>query len=54
VGSAILTKALGLEREPPGMGVRSKRYAMIVDDLKVTWFVEDEPGMTLRKINFPR
>src|SRR6202789_2139139 len=37
-GSAALTKALGLELDLTGrgMGVRSQRYALVVDDGKVT------------------
>jgi peroxiredoxin len=37
-GSAILTKALGLEMDltARGMGVRSQRYSMLVDDGVVT------------------
>jgi len=38
-GSADYTKVLGLELDATGfgMGVRSKRYAMLVDDGKVTY-----------------
>ncbi|MHC5654581.1 peroxiredoxin [Stappia sp.] len=46
-GSAEFTKAIGLELDASGfgMGVRSKRYAMIVKDGVVTALnVEDTPG----------
>jgi glutaredoxin/glutathione-dependent peroxiredoxin len=37
-GSAVLTKALGLENDMSegGMGIRSKRYSMLIEDGKVT------------------
>ena len=31
-GGAQFTKALGLDMEIPGMGIRSKRYSMLVED----------------------
>ncbi|MGI1677647.1 MAG: peroxiredoxin [Cellvibrionaceae bacterium] len=42
-GSAEYTKALGLELDATGfgMGIRSKRYAMLVDDGKVTYLGVD-------------
>lgn len=46
-GSAVLTRALGLENDmsPGGMGIRSKRYSMLIEDGKVTQLnVEDSPG----------
>ena len=45
-GSADLTKALGLELDltPRGFGVRSDRYAMIVEDGTVTLLNREEPG----------
>jgi glutaredoxin/glutathione-dependent peroxiredoxin len=46
-GSATFTKALGLENDmtPGGMGIRSKRYSMLIEDGKVTQLnVEDAPG----------
>lgn len=46
-GSADFTKAIGMELDASGfgMGLRSKRYAMIVTDGKVTTLnVEDAPG----------
>ena len=48
-GSADFTKALGLELDmvARGLGVRSQRYAMIVEDGVVTALnVEDGPGST--------
>jgi peroxiredoxin len=45
---AKLTKALGLEIDlsAGGLGLRSKRYSMIIDDGKVsTLNVEDSPGV---------
>jgi peroxiredoxin (alkyl hydroperoxide reductase subunit C) len=46
-GSAQLTKALGLELDltPHGMGVRSKRFAMVVKDGVVKHIaIEENPG----------
>jgi glutaredoxin/glutathione-dependent peroxiredoxin len=46
-GNADLAKALGLDLDGSGfgLGTRSKRYAMIVDNLVVTWLaVEEAPG----------
>ncbi|RYE77175.1 MAG: peroxiredoxin [Hyphomicrobiales bacterium] len=44
-GSAIFTKAIGLENEMNGMGIRSKRYSMLIEDGKVTQFnIETVPG----------
>jgi peroxiredoxin len=45
-GSAKLAKALGLDMDltERGMGPRSKRYAMVVDDGKVTALAVDESG----------
>jgi len=46
-GSADLAKAIGLALDATagGLGVRSKRYAMIVNDGAVEWLaVEDAPG----------
>ena len=48
-GSADFTKALGLELDmvARGLGVRSQRYAMIVEDGVVSALhVEDGPGST--------
>ena len=45
-GSAALTKALGLELDltARGLGIRSQRYALIVDDGKVTHVGVEAPG----------
>jgi peroxiredoxin len=43
-GGAQLTKALGLDMDIPGMGVRSKRYAMLVDDGVVKSIDVEAPG----------
>lgn len=45
-GSADFTKALGLELDltPNGMGVRSKRYSMLVDDGVVKQLNVEKPG----------
>jgi glutaredoxin/glutathione-dependent peroxiredoxin len=46
-GNGAFTKALGLEMDGSGfgLGTRSQRYAMIVDDGVVkTLFVEDAPA----------
>jgi peroxiredoxin (alkyl hydroperoxide reductase subunit C) len=45
-GSAVFTKALGLELDlvARGLGVRSQRFAMIVDDGKVTNLMIEAPG----------
>ncbi len=45
-GSGELTKAMGLELDltPRGLGVRSDRYAMIVEDGVVTLLNREEPG----------
>jgi peroxiredoxin (alkyl hydroperoxide reductase subunit C) len=45
-GSAALTKALGLELDlsERGLGLRSDRYAMIVEDGEVKMLAREEPG----------
>ncbi len=45
-GSAAFTKILGLELDlsARGLGVRSQRYAMVVDDGKVTSLNVEPPG----------
>ena len=46
-GSAVMTKAMGLDLDLTGrgLGVRSQRYAMIIEDGVVTELaVEDSPG----------
>ena len=45
-GSAQFSVELGLDQDlnKAGMGIRSKRFAMIVDDGTVTELLVDEPG----------
>jgi len=45
-GSAVFTKALGLDMDltPRGMGVRSQRYSMLVDDGTVKALNVEAPG----------
>jgi peroxiredoxin len=45
-GSAIFTKAMGLELDlmGRGMGVRSQRFALIAEDRKVTHLAIEPPG----------
>ena len=45
-GNGDFTKALGLEMDGSGfgLGTRSQRYAMIVDDGRVTKLAVEEPG----------
>jgi len=45
-GNGDLTRALGLEMDATGygMGKRSKRYAMLVDDGVVKWIAVEQPG----------
>jgi peroxiredoxin (alkyl hydroperoxide reductase subunit C) len=45
-GSAAFTKALGLELDltARGLGIRSQRYALVVDDGKVTHVAVEAPG----------
>ena len=46
-GSAVLAKALGLDMDMSGggMGIRSKRYSMLIEDGKITQLnVETMPG----------
>ncbi|KAI9250611.1 Redoxin [Sporodiniella umbellata] len=48
-GNGAFSKALGLTQDltKAGMGIRSKRFAIIVDDLVVKYVgVEDAPGVT--------
>lgn len=42
-GGAEFTKALGVDITIPGMGVRSNRFAMIVDNGVVTHFAPEAP-----------
>jgi peroxiredoxin (alkyl hydroperoxide reductase subunit C) len=45
-GGGAFTKALGLELDlvARGLGVRSQRFALIADDMKVTHLAVEEPG----------
>jgi peroxiredoxin len=43
-GSADLAKKLGLDTEIPGMGVRVKRFSMLVDDGIVKQLNVEQPG----------
>ena len=45
-GSGALTKALGMELDltARGLGVRSNRYAMVVEDGRVTHLAVEPPG----------
>jgi len=45
-GSAQFTKAIGLELDltARGLGVRSQRFALIADDMKVTHLAVEQPG----------
>ena len=45
-GSAAFTRALGLELDlvSRGMGVRSQRFALVADDMKVTHLAVEQPG----------
>jgi peroxiredoxin len=47
-GNGLFAKALGLEHDgtPNGLGIRSKRYAMLVEDgVVLELSVEDSPGV---------
>jgi peroxiredoxin len=43
-GSAELTRKLGLDTEIPGMGVRAKRFSLLVENGVVTQVNVEEPG----------
>ena len=45
-GSAQFTKALGLELDltQRGLGIRSQRFALIADDMQVTFLAVEQPG----------
>ncbi len=43
-GSAEFTRKLGLETEIPGMGVRARRFSMLVDDGVVKQVNVEQPG----------
>ena len=51
-GNAEFTKTLGFEKDASGsrMGVRSKRYAIIVENGKVTSVNVDEKGFDLSSV----
>ena len=48
-GNATFTQAIGLDKDATKfhMGVRSKRYAMVIDNAVVTHLVIDESGLEL-------
>ena len=45
-GSALFTRALGLELDltQHGLGLRSQRFAMIAEDMRVTHLAVEQPG----------
>lgn len=45
-GSALYTKALGLDQDltPKGLGIRSQRYSMLVEDGVVRALYVEQPG----------
>jgi peroxiredoxin (alkyl hydroperoxide reductase subunit C) len=45
-GSGVFTKALGLELDlvARGLGVRSQRFALVADDMVVTYLAVEKPG----------
>lgn len=43
-GDASFTKQIGMDVDIPGMGVRSRRYSMLVDNLQVKSINLDAPG----------
>ncbi len=43
-GSGELARALGVETEIPGMGLRMKRFSLLVDNGVVTQFNLEQPG----------
>lgn len=45
-GSAVFTKALGIELDltARGLGIRSQRFALIADDMRVTHLAVEKPG----------
>jgi len=45
-GNADFVKALGLDMDASGrgMGIRSRRFALIADNAKVSWIGIEEPG----------
>lgn len=52
-GNATFSTALGLTQDcsKGGLGTRSKRFAIIVDDLKIKYVgVEDAPGLSVSSV----
>jgi peroxiredoxin (alkyl hydroperoxide reductase subunit C) len=45
-GSALFTKALGLELDLTGrgLGIRSQRFALTANDGRITWLAVEQPG----------
>jgi peroxiredoxin (alkyl hydroperoxide reductase subunit C) len=45
-GSGLFTQALGLELDltQRGLGVRSQRFALVSDDMRVTYLAVEQPG----------
>jgi peroxiredoxin (alkyl hydroperoxide reductase subunit C) len=45
-GSGLFTQALGLELDltQRGLGVRSQRFALVADDMRVTYLAVEQPG----------
>jgi peroxiredoxin len=45
-GSAMLTRALGLELDltARGLGIRSQRFALVAEDMRVTHLAIEKPG----------
>jgi len=45
-GSGLFTQALGLELDltQRGLGVRSQRFALVADDMRVTYLAVEKPG----------
>jgi len=44
-GGAELAKAIGMDFVIPGLGIRSKRYAMIIEEGVVKWIGVDDKGV---------
>lgn len=46
-GSAVLANAIGMKLDltGPGLGIRSKRYALVLDDLVVKYVGVDAKGV---------
>jgi peroxiredoxin (alkyl hydroperoxide reductase subunit C) len=45
-GSGYFTRALGLELDltQRGLGVRSQRFALVADDMRITHLAVEQPG----------